>query len=215
MKTRLSRLCQILMIVVLVSCHSDLNQPTVTPRPKEFNYPHSVGTRWLYRYHYYLFWYTSGSYEERHGLQQWEVSSVSGYKDSTVALVAVSRTDTVHKIQRYPWSGPPYVINTDTTYVNRQSSKFTITLLADSIALRWTSNTVVASRDVQVLGNAQRLENLARYTDSDTVKYFDSMCSVWYIRGVGLTEYSAGHVSNSVEDESLVLIDTSLKSSIH
>jgi len=195
--------------VSLLGCRGDSTATSPNSEPKQFSFPFSTGTRWLYSYYFDWLDPIYGSDKQYHGLQQWGVSSVSNYSDSTVVLVVVSRVDTVHTIRRYPWDGPgPYEINTDTTYVAQQTNSFTIKQLSDSTIVRWTSNTVLAGKD------AQRLENLARRSNSDTLKYyaFDGNTSVSYVNGVGLLNYVGTFRSNSGKrNESLTLLEASVK----
>jgi hypothetical protein len=155
--------------------------------PVEFNYPFSIGAKWIYRYilYYTTPTATSPPSEVRNGIHTWEVVSVETINDSIICNIVSTAKDTVYR--RVQIGEPP-----DTTYEEITSS-FTIVVYQYLIYPNWDK----AVRYSLFLygGGAWSLLPIPRYIEYSNVNV--QLDHSLYKNEIGLTNYDMFFGGNS------------------
>jgi hypothetical protein len=166
----------------------------VPPPLREFLFPHSPGTRWLYQYNYSYSDAPTGYRSTRNGIHAWTVRSTTSSGSTETILVDDIRSDSVHA-----WGN--YV--RDTTYLSSDTVQFSVSQSASSIVVSFPN---------RALGS--RFQSIPRFHDygSDTLTLrttiYDTPVtgSATYISEIGLSRFTISQSSNHPYAESMSLI---------
>ena len=151
--------------------------------PVEFNYPFSIGTKWIYDY--YLYYNsptaTTPPTEVRNGVHTWEVVSVETNNDSIICNIVSDAIDTVYR--RVQLGEPP-----DTTYENI-TTYFTIVVYQYIIIPYWYNSVRYGNSD------PNKIYVIPRYMEDGNV--YLQLDGSLYENNIGLKNYYLNTASNT------------------